>query len=68
MTVAVSHQFVGLLSRSIQAQRVVDVVVNRERYRAVRPVHTAAARINQMRRSRLPASFQNIDESNYIAL
>ena len=46
--VRVAHELVALLRRRIPRQRMVDVVVHRERHLGVRAVHGARRGVNEM--------------------
>ncbi len=59
MAIAVRHQFVGALGRSVEADRVVDPLVLGERQCVIGAVHARTRRIHQMRHARMPASFED---------
>ena len=40
MAVGVRHQFIGFLAGCVQADRVIDIVMNRERHMRIGAIHT----------------------------
>jgi hypothetical protein len=68
MAVAVRHQLVRLLRRRIETDRVIDVVVDRERHLRVRPIDGARRGKNKVLDAGLPASLQDVAESDEVGI
>ncbi len=68
MAVGVSHQFVGLLARCIQAQRMVNIVVNRKRYGRIGAVNARAARVDEMLDAIVPTAFEDVSKADEVAV
>ena len=62
------HQLIGFFRGRIEAQGVVDVVMDRERHQGIGAVNGARRGKNQMLNFLLPAAFQDIDEPHQIAV
>ena len=67
MAVRVGHQFVRLLRGGIQAERVVNVVVHRERHRRIGPVDRTRRGIGQMLDVLVAAPFEDVHEAHEVA-
>src|SRR6516225_2352634 len=68
MTVGVSHQLVGFLGGRVKADKMIYIVIYRERQLDVGPVHRAGGSVNQMFDFEMPAVFQDVPEANQIAV
>src|SRR3954453_16714620 len=68
MAVAVRHQFVGSLGCCIKLQGMVNAPVLAKWHPGIRPINAAGACIRQMGNPRMPACFQNVGESNNVAV
>src|SRR5258708_39385956 len=68
MAVGMSHQFVGLFGRGIQADRTIDVVLCRKRQLGVGAIDRGRRRIEQMTAFMMPTSLQDIEESLEIGI
>ena len=69
MAIGVSHQLVGFFfAGGIQAERMVDVLVNRERHGGVGAIDTGTAGIHQVFDTAVAAAFQNMCKANDVAV
>ena len=62
------HQLVGLLGGRIQADRMVDAVVLRERHAGVAAIHARTAGIHQMRHLVVTAAFEDVHEADDVGV
>ena len=63
-----SHQFVGLLGRRVEADRVVDVVPLRERHARVAAVHARTRGVYEVLDSLVAAAFEDREEAAEVAV
>ena len=68
MAVGVRHQFVGLLRRRVQADRVVDAVVFGERQVRVATVHARTRRVDEVLDVVVATAFEDVREADDVAL
>ena len=68
LRVGMRHQFVALLARRIQTNRVVDLVVFAVRDLAVQAINRTGRRIEQMLHLVVAACLENIEEADHVAL
>jgi hypothetical protein len=62
------HQLVGLLGRGVEADRVIDVVMLRKGHALVAAVDAGTAGIQEMLDAVVAAAFENIDETDHVAV
>ena len=62
------HQLVGLLAGGIQAQRVVDILMDREGHRGIGAIDTGTAGVNQMFDVVMAAAFQDVGKTDDVAV
>ncbi len=62
------HQFIGFFGRRIEANGVIDVVVNRERLQSVGAVNAAAAGVDQVGCFLRSATFEDIAHGDQIRI
>ena len=68
MAVGVGHQLVGLLGRRVEAERMVDIVVDRERHLGVGAVDRAGRGIDQVPAPLVPAALQHVEEADEVGV
>ena len=68
MAVGVRHQFVGFFARGIQAERMVHIVVHRERHGGVSAINARAAGIHKVFNTMMAATFKNMGKTHDIAV
>ncbi len=68
LRVGMRHQFVALLARRIQTNRVVDLVVFAVRDLAVQAINRTGRRIEQMLHLVVAACLENVEEADHVAL
>ena len=68
LRVGMRHQFVALLARRIQTNRIVDLVVFTVRDLAVQAINRTGRRIEQMLHLVVAAGLKNVEEADHIAL
>ncbi len=68
MRIGMRHQLVGLLARGVEAQRVVDVIVHRERHRGVGAVDGAGTGVDQVLHAVVPAALQDVAETDQVGV
>ena len=61
------HQLVGLLGRPVEADGMVDVLVDRQRHRAVEPVDGAGRGVDKVPDAAMPAALEDIQEAGDVA-
>src|SRR5712672_1788536 len=66
--VGMSHEFVGLFSRGIQADRMIDGVPYRKRQFGVGAIYRGRRRIEQMTAFMMPTPLQHIEEALEIGI
>ena len=66
--IGVGHQLVGLLGGGVERDGVVHDVVDGEREMGVEAVDRTAGGVGQMRRLRVPAGFEDVQEPDEVAL
>jgi hypothetical protein len=67
MAVTVSQKLVRLLARALNTDRMIDVLMDRERHFRHRSVNGAGRRIDQVPDCAVPASLENVHESADVA-
>jgi hypothetical protein len=68
MAVGVSHQLVAFLTGGVEAEGVVNVVMNRKGHRRICPVHAGTAGVHQVLHAVTAAAFQNVSEADDITV
>ena len=68
LAVGVCHELVALLGGSVQRDRVIDFVVGGVRDLLVAAVHAGGARVHEVLDFKVSAGFQNVVESDEVAL
>ena len=68
MAVGVRHQFVGLLGRRVEADRVVDAVVLGERHLGVAAIDAGARGIDEVLYLVVAAAFEDVYEADQVAV
>ena len=67
MAVAVRHQLVRLLGGGVEADGMIDVLLDRERHRRHRAVDRTRGGVDEMAHARVPAAFQHVEEAVEVA-
>ena len=68
MAVGVSHQLVAFLTSGVEAEGVVNVVMNRKGHRRICTVHAGTTSVHQVLHAVAAAAFQNVSEADDIAV
>ena len=68
MAVGVGHEFVGLLARRVQRERMVHVVMHRERHRRIRAIDAGTRGINEVLHAIMSTSFKDMREAEDVAV
>src|SRR5215831_8180568 len=68
MAIAVCHQLVGLLTRGIKADWMIDAVVDRKRHLCVCPVDAGTTGVDKMLDSVMPAHLEYVQKSYDVAV
>ena len=68
MAVGVCYQLIGFFACGIQAERMVHIMVHRERHGSVGAIHTGTAGIHQMFNAIVTASFKDVCKADDVAI
>ena len=60
------HEFIGLFTGSVEADRMVDIVMYREGCVGIGTINRAAGGVNKMFNRVVPAAFEDIQEAAYV--
>ena len=68
MAVGVGHQLIALFAGCIEAEGVINVLVDRKRHGGVGTINAGAAGINQMLNTMVTAPFEDVSKANDVAV
>src|SRR5712691_571174 len=66
MRVGMRHQLVGLLGRTVEAERVIDVVRRPERHPGIGAVDRRGRGVDEMPAARVPAALEHVEEAREV--
>ena len=66
--IAVRHEFIALLSRSIERYRVIHPIISRERHLLIASIHTRRRSIHQMLHRMISTSLQDVIKPYHVTL
>ena len=68
MRIGMRHQFIGLLGRAVEAQRMIDIVSGAKRHAAIGAVNRGRRRVYEVPTSGVPATFEQVEKARKIGV